>query len=106
MSTSYLDKNVHRRLELESDILNALCASYRALYRVNLDTDTAEPYAISAKMRTEVALSMEPRLPYSLAIERYITRFVQPTGQSRLRVQTSAVAMLARLGDRDAFTLG
>ena len=41
MSTSYLDKNVHRRLELESDILNALCASYRALYRVNLDTDTA-----------------------------------------------------------------
>ena len=105
MSTSYLDKNVHRRLELESDILNALCASYRALYRVNLDTDTAEPYAISAKMRTEVALSMEPRLPYSLAIERYITRFVQPTDQNRLRVQTSAVAILARLADEDSFTL-
>ena len=105
MSTSYLDKNVHRRLELESDILNALCASYRALYRVNLDTDTAEPYAISAKMRPEVALSMEPRLPYSLAIERYITRFVQPTDQNRLRVQTSAVAILARLADEDSFTL-
>ena len=105
MSTSYLDKNVHRRLELESDILNALCASYRALYRVNLDTDTAEPYAIRAKMRTEVALSMEPRLPYSLAIERYITRFVQPTDQNRLRVQTSAVAILARLADEDSFTL-
>ena len=105
MSTSYLDKNVHRRLELESDILNALCASYRALYRVNLDTGTAEPYAISAKMRTEVALSMEPRLPYSLAIERYITRFVQPTDQNRLRVQTSAVAILARLADEDSFTL-
>ena len=105
MSTSYLDKNVHRRLELESDILNALCASYRALYRVNLDTDTAEPYAISAKMRTEVALSMDPRLPYSLAIERYITRFVQPTDQNRLRVQTSAVAILARLADEDSFTL-
>ena len=105
MSTSYLDKNVHRCLELESDILNALCASYRALYRVNLDTDTAEPYAISAKMRTEVALSMEPRLPYSLAIERYITRFVQPTDQNRLRVQTSAVAILARLADEDSFTL-
>ena len=105
MSTSYLDKNVHHRLELESDILNALCASYRALYRVNLDTDTAEPYAISAKMRTEVALSMEPRLPYSLAIERYITRFVQPTDQNRLRVQTSAVAILARLADEDSFTL-
>ena len=105
MSTSYLDKNVHRRLELESDILNALCASYRALYRVNLDTDTAEPYAISAKMRTEVALSMEPRLPYSLAIQRYITRFVQPTDQNRLRVQTSAVAILARLADEDSFTL-
>ena len=105
MSTSYLDKNVHRRLELESDILNALCASYRALYRVNLDTDTAEPYAISAKMRTEVALSMEPRLPYSLAIERYITRFVQPTDQNRLRVQTSAVAILTRLADEDSFTL-
>ena len=105
MSTSYLDKNVHRRLELESDILNALCASYRALYRVNLDTDTAEPYAISAKMRTEVALAMEPRLPYSLAIERYITRFVQPTDQNRLRVQTSAVAILARLADEDSFTL-
>ncbi|WP_294831005.1 ATP-binding protein [uncultured Gemmiger sp.] len=105
MSTSYLDKNVHRRLELESDILNALCASYRALYRVNLDTDTAEPYAISAKMRPEVALAMEPRLPYSLAIERYITRFVQPTDQNRLRVQTSAVAILARLADEDSFTL-
>ena len=105
MSTSYLDKNVHRRLELESDILNALCASYRAPYRVNLDTDTAEPYAISAKMRPEVALSMEPRLPYSLAIERYITRFVQPTDQNRLRVQTSAVAILARLADEDSFTL-
>ena len=105
MSTSYLDKNVHRRLELESDILNALCASYRALYRVNLDTDTAEPYAISAKMRPEVALSMDPRLPYSLAIERYITRFVQPTDQNRLRVQTSAVAILARLADEDSFTL-
>ena len=105
MSTSYLDKNVHRRLELESDILNALCASYRALYRVNLDTDTAEPYAISAKMRPEVALLMEPRLPYSLAIERYITRFVQPTDQNRLRVQTSAVAILARLADEDSFTL-
>lgn len=105
MSTSYLDKNVHRRLELESDILNALCASYRALYRVNLDTDTAEPYAISAKMRPEVALSMEPRLPYSLAMERYITRFVQPTDQNRLRVQTSAVAILARLADEDSFTL-
>lgn len=49
MSTSYLDKNVHRRLELESDILNALCASYRALYRVNLDTDTAEPYGHQRK---------------------------------------------------------
>ena len=95
MSTSYLDKNVHRRLELESDILNPLCASYRALYRVNLDTDTAEPYAISAKMRPEVALLMEPRLPYSLAIERYITHFVLPTDQNRLRVQTSAVAILA-----------
>lgn len=105
MSTSYLDKNVHRRLELESDILKALCASYRALYRVNLDTDTAEPYAISAKMRPEVALLMEPRLPYSLAIERYITRFVQPTDQNRLRVQTSAVAILARLADEDSFTL-
>ena len=105
MSTSYLGKNVHRRLELESDILNALCASYRALYRVNLDTDTAEPYAISAKMRPEVALLMEPRLPYSLAIERYITRFVQPTDQNRLRVQTSAVAILARLADEDSFTL-
>ena len=105
MSTSYLDKNVHHHLELESDILNALCASYRALYRVNLDTDTAEPYAISAKMRTEVALLMEPRLPYSLAIERYITRFVQPTDQNRLRVQTSAVAILARLADEDSFTL-
>ena len=105
MSTSYLDKNVHRRLELESDILNALCASYRALYRVNLDTDTAEPYAISAKMRPEVALSMDPRLPYSLAIERYITRFVQPTDQNRLRVQTSAVAILTRLADEDSFTL-
>ena len=105
MSTSYLDKNVHRRLELESDILNALCASYRALYRVNLDTDTAEPYAISAKVRPEVALLMEPRLPYSLAIERYITRFVQPTDQNRLRVQTSAVAILARLADEDSFTL-
>ena len=105
MSTSYLDKNVHRRLELESDILNALCASYCALYRVNLDTDTAEPYAISAKMRPEVALAMEPRLPYSLAIERYITRFVQPTDQNRLRVQTSAVAILARLADEDSFTL-
>ena len=105
MSTSYLDKNVHRRLELESDILNALCASYRALYRVNLDTDTAEPYAISAKMRPEVTLLMEPRLPYSLAIERYITRFVQPTDQNRLRVQTSAVAILARLADEDSFTL-
>lgn len=106
MSTSYLDNNVHRRLELESDILNALCVNYRALYRVNLDTDTAEPYAISAKkMRTEVALSMEPRLPYSLAIERYITRFVQPTDQNRLRVQTSAVAILARLADEDSFTL-
>ena len=105
MSTSYLDKNVHRHLELESDILNALCASYRALYRVNLDTDTAEPYAISAKMRPEVALLMEPRLPYSLAIERYITRFVQPTDQNRLRVQSSAVAILARLADEDSFTL-
>ena len=105
MSTSYLDKNVQRRLELESDILNALCASYRALYRVNLDTDTAELYAISAKMRPEVALLMEPRLPYSLAIERYITRFVQPTDQNRLRVQTSAVAILARLADEDSFTL-
>ena len=105
MSTSYLDKNVHRRLELESDILNALCASYRALYRVNLDTDTAEPYAISAKMRPEVALLMEPRLPYSLAIERYITHFVLPTDQNRLRVQTSAVAILARLADEDSFTL-
>ena len=105
MSTSYLDKNVHHHLELESDILNALCASYRALYRVNLDTDTAEPYAISAKMRPEVALLMEPRLPYSLAIERYITRFVQPTDQNRLRVQTSAVAILARLADEDSFTL-
>ena len=72
---------------------------------MNLDTDTAEPYAISAKMRTEVALSMEPRLPYSLAIERYITRFVQPTDQNRLRVQTSAVAILARLADEDSFTL-
>ena len=105
MSTSYLDKNVHHHLELESDILNALCASYRALYRVNLDTDTAEPYVISAKMRPEVALLMEPRLPYSLAIERYITRFVQPTDQNRLRVQTSAVAILARLADEDSFTL-
>ena len=105
MSTSYLDKNVHHHLELESDILNALCASYRALYRVNLDTDTAEPYAISAKMRPEVALLMEPRLPYSLSIERYITRFVQPTDQNRLRVQTSAVAILARLADEDSFTL-
>ena len=72
---------------------------------MNLDTDTAEPYAISAKMRTEVALLMEPRLPYSLAIERYITRFVQPTDQNRLRVQTSAVAILARLADEDSFTL-
>ena len=105
MSTSYLDKNVHHHLELESDILNALCASYRALYRVNLDTDTAEPYAISAKMRPEVALLMEPRLPYSLAIERYITHFVLPTDQNRLRVQTSAVAILARLADEDSFTL-
>ena len=72
---------------------------------MNLDTDTAEPYAISAKMRPEVALLMEPRLPYSLAIERYITRFVQPTDQNRLRVQTSAVAILARLADEDSFTL-
>ena len=72
---------------------------------MNLDTDTAEPYAISAKMRTEVALLMEPRLPYSLAIERYITRFVQPTDQNRLRVQTSAVAILTRLADEDSFTL-
>lgn len=103
--SSYLDKNVHNRLELESDILNALCANYMALFRVDLDQDSVEVYAVSAKMRTEVALSMNNALPYSKAIEMYISRFVLPADQERLRRETTAVAVLARLAVHDNFTL-
>ena len=103
--SSYLDSKVHRRLQLESDILNALCANYMALYRVNLDTDTAEVYSVSARMRTEVALAMDDRLPYSEAINLYIDRFVLPEDQERLRRETTAVAIAAALSDQDSFTL-
>ena len=103
--SSFLDSNVHQRLTLESDVLNGLCADYLALFRVDLDNDKAEPYAISARLRTEVALAMDPKLPYSAAISRYIDRFVQPADQARLRASTTAVSILAALADKDHFTL-
>ena len=102
---SYLDSNVHRRLALESDILNALCTNYMALFRVDLERDTAEVYSVSAHMRTEVALAMDDRLPYSQAIELYIGRFVRPEDQQRLRQEMSAVSISARLAERESYAL-
>lgn len=103
--SSYLDSNVHRRLTLESDILNALCANYMALFRVDLDRNTAEVYSVSAHMRTEVALSMNNSLPYTQAIELYISRFVRPEDQEHLRRETTAVAILSRLAECESYTL-
>ena len=101
----YTDRKVQQRLALESDILTALCANYLALFRVDLDKDTADVYAVSARMRTEVALSMDGRLPYSRGIAQYIDRFVLQDDQPRLRRDTAAVNILARLAECEAYTL-
>ncbi|NBH74158.1 response regulator [Clostridiaceae bacterium] len=89
-------RNLVRELQKRSyNVLHALSVDYLGIYQVNLDTGECEIYRNSERMCMDWAVNFADG--YQTAMERYISRYVVPRDQERLRAVTKKEYVLAEL---------
>ncbi len=89
-------RNLFRKLQNRSyNVLHALSVDYLAIYQVNFDTGECETYRSSEGIGMDWALHFKDG--YQAAIEYYITQYVIPRDQDRLRTVTKKEYVLAQL---------
>ena len=95
-------RNLLRELQKRShNVLHALNVDYLGIYQVNFDTDECEIYRENERMIMDGDVNFEEG--YQKAMERYISRYVIPQDQERLRTVTKKDYVLAQLGKEKKF---
>ena len=95
-------RNLVRELQKRSDqVLHALSVDYLGIYQVNFDTGECEIYRDSEQLRMDWAVNCEDG--YETAMERYISRYVVPGDQERLRLVTKKDYVLDQLRRKNKF---
>lgn len=89
-------RNLVRELQKRSyNVLQTLSVDYLEIYEVNFDTDECTIYRDSERMRNDYSIDF--RDGYQTAMEQYISRYVIPRDQERLRTVTQKNYVLDRL---------
>ncbi len=95
-------RNLFRELQKRSyNVLHALSVDYMGIYQVNFDTGECEIYRDSEQMNIDWAANFKGG--YETAMERYISRYVIPLDQERLRDVTKKDYVLAQLKKNKKF---
>lgn len=95
-------RNLFRELQKRSyNVLQALSVDYLVICQVNFDTGECEIYRDSDRMSMDWAVSFEDG--YQGAMERYISRYVLPMDQERIRSLTQKDYVLAQLRTKRKF---
>ncbi len=95
-------RNLVRELQKRSyNVLHALSVDYLGIYQVNFDTGECEIYRDSGQVRMDWAANFKDG--YQTAMERYISRYVVPRDQERLRAMTKKSYVLAQLRTKKKF---
>ncbi len=97
-------RNLFRKLQKRSyNVLHALSVDYLGIYQVNFDTDECEIYRDNERMRMDLGANFENG--YQKAMERYISQYVIPRDQERLRAMTGKGYVLAQLREKKKFSI-
>lgn len=89
-------RNLVRELQKRSyNVLHALSVDYLGIYQVNFDTGECEVYRDSDRMSMNWAIHFKDG--YQTAMEQYISRYVVPRDQERLRAMTKKDYVLSQL---------
>ncbi len=97
-------RNLVRELQKRSyNVLHALSMDYLGIYEVNFDTGECEVYRSSEQMRVDWAAYFQEG--YAAAMERYISEYVVPRDQERLRAVTKKSYVLDRLRTKKKFSV-
>ncbi len=93
-------RNLVRELKKRShNILHALSVDYLGIYQVNFDTGECERYRDSERM--DRAVNFEEG--YQTAMEKYISQYVVPSEQERIRTVTKRDYVLDQLKTKKKF---
>lgn len=97
-------RNLVRELKKRSyNVLHALSVDYLVIYRVNFDTGECEMYRDSKRMSMDWTVHFEDG--YDTAMEQYISRYVLPWDQERLRAVTQKDYVLNQLRTKKKFSV-
>ena len=97
-------RNLVRELQKRSyNVLHALSVDYLGIYQVNFDTGECEIYRDSEQVSMDWAVNF--RDGYQTAMDRYISRYVVPRDQERLRAVTKKEYVLAQLKTKKKFSV-
>ena len=97
-------RNLVRELQKRSyNVLHALSVDYLGIYEVNFDTGECEVYRSSGQLGADWTAYFQDG--YETAIERYISEYVVPRDQERLRAVTEKSYVLDRLRSKKKFSV-
>ncbi len=97
-------RDLFRQLQKRSyNVLHALSVDYLGICQVNFDTDECEIYRNSEQMGIDWSVHFKDG--YQAAMERYISEYVIPRDQTRLRTVTQKDYVLAQLRTRKKFSV-
>ena len=97
-------RDLFRTLQKRSyNVLHALSVDYLGIYQVNFDTGECEIYRNSEQMSMGCYVNFEDG--YQTAMEQYISQYVVPEDQERLRSVTKKDYVLAQLGKKKKFSV-
>lgn len=95
-------RNLLRELQKRSyNVLQALSVDYLGIYRVNFDTGECEIYRDSDQMDMDWPANFKDG--YETAMERYITQYVEPRSQEKVRAVTKKDYVLNQLRTKKKF---
>ena len=102
--SSLKQRNLFRELQKRSyNVLHALSVDYLGIYQINFDTGECEVYRNSERIGMDWAVQFQDG--YQTAMERYISRYVVPRDQERLRAVTKKDNVLAQLRTKKKFSV-
>ena len=97
-------RNLFRELQKRSyNVLHALSVDYLIICQVNFATGECEVYRNSEQMHMDWAGQFD--MGYQAAMERYISQYVVPEDQERLRAMTEQNYVMSRLRAKKKFSV-
>ena len=97
-------RNLVRELQKRSyNVLHALSVDYLGIYQVNFDTGECVVYRDNERIKEDWNVNFEDG--YQRAMEQYISRYVVPRDQERLRLVTKKDYVLAQLERKKKFDI-